>query len=508
MAAQKFTNKQISIKWEDFAKEMRQATPIDIHETPTQKQKRIARLEKEGKEVEWMKYYFPNFCKADFAPFHLKTFRRLIKNKRWFELLMWARELAKSTSVMLIVLYLVLVRKELRNILLVSNSFDNAVRLLMPYKLSLECNQRLINDYGTQEKLGSWTDGEFTTKNGVSFRALGAGQSPRGTRNENFRVDCILIDDIDTDEECRNPRRIIEKFKWIQEALIPTVSVSGNYRIIVCGNKIAKVCVVSLCEKLADYVHQVNIRDKNGKSSWLAKNSEEDIDKILSLISYASAQKEYFNNPISEGTVFKEMNYKKLPPLSQYKWLVCYTDPSFKDSKKNDFKATVLVGRWKDEFHVIKAFCDQTTTANMIEWHYQIAELVADRVPVYYMMEANFIQDTLINKFYEYSSEHDKKIIPLKGDQRKKADKFTRIETLLEPLNRNEKLWLNEKEKESLHMQRLEEQFLAIEAGSSAHDDAPDAVEGAVWIINNKSIHNADNIQTISTSQNGSKRIA
>lgn len=507
MTKVKLTNKQISIKWEDFAKEMRQATPIDMMESATDQAKRKAYLEKIGNEVEWMKYYFPNFCLSDFAPFHLKMFKRLIKNKRWFELLMWARELAKSTSVMLIVLYLVLVRKELRNILLVSNSFDNAVRLLMPYKICLEHNQRLLNDYGVQEKLGAWTDGEFTTRAGTSFRALGTGQSPRGTRNENFRVDCILIDDIDTDEECRNQKRIKDKFKWIQEALIPTVSVSGNYRIIICGNKIAKVCVVSLAENLADYVSQVNIRDKNGKSSWPAKNSEEDIDKILSLISYASAQKEYFNNPIAEGTVFKEMNYKKLPPISQYKWLVCYTDPSFKDTKKNDFKATVLVGRWKDEFHVIKAFCDQTSTANMIEWHYLIADFINDRVPVYYLMEANFIQDTLINEFYKYSIEKEKRVIPLKGDQRKKPEKFSRIESLLEPLNRNEKLWLNESEKDSLHMQRLEEQFLALEAGSSAHDDAPDAVEGAIWTINNKSIHNTNNIQTFSTSQHGSKRI-
>lgn len=506
----KLTNKQIAIRWDDFAKGIRQSTPVDQNETHAQKLKRIACLEKEGNEVEWMKYYFPNFCKADFAPFHLKTFRRLIKNKRWFELLMWARELAKSTSVMLIVLYLVLVRKELRNILLVSNSLDNAVRLLMPYKLSLECNQRIISDYGVQEKLGSWTDGEFTTNGGVSFRALGAGQSPRGTRNENFRVDCILIDDIDTDEECRNPRRIKEKFKWIQEALIPTVSVSGSYRIIVCGNKIAKVCVVALCEKLADYVSKQNIRDHNGKSSWPQKNSEEDIDKILSLISYASGQKEYFNNPISEGTVFTEMQYKKLPPLSAYRFLMCYTDPSFKEAKKNDFKATVLIGRYQNEYHILKAFVDQTSTAKMVEWHYLIHDYVNGRVPVYYYMESNFIQDTLLKHFYDYPLQPGKEsypVIPLRGDDRKKPDKFTRIESLLEPLNRAGKLWLNQAEESNMHMKRLEEQFTSLEAGSSAHDDAPDATEGAVWMIQHKTTNNADNIETINTSKRGSKRI-
>ncbi len=478
-------DKRALVTWEEFAQSIKKATVIDYNESELDKRKRIERLEADPEE--WFKYYFPNFCTAPPAKFHKKATKRIIENKRWFEVRMWSRELAKSTRTMLEVLYLALVKKELRNILLVSNSETNAARLLLPYKLTLEFNQRLNHDYGTQEKPGSWTDSEFTTRLGVSFRALGAGQSPRGTRNENFRVDCILVDDIDTDEECRNPKRVTDKWKWIQEALIPTVSVSGNYRIIFCGNLIAKVCCVALASKLAQHVDQVNIRDASGKSTWPEKNSEVDIDAILSIISYISQQKEYFNNPISEGTTFKEMSYKKMRPLKEYKFLVCYTDPSFKDSKKNDFKATVLVGKWKDEFHVIKAFVEQTTTAAMIEWLYQMEAFVSDRVPVYYYMESNFIQDTLVQEVYKEGQKRGK-VIPLKGDERKKAEKFTRIESLLEPLNSNGKLYLNEAEADNPHMQRLEEQFLALEPGSRAHDDGPDSVEGAVFIINGKII--------------------
>lgn len=506
MKAIKLTDRQVSIRWDEYLNEIRLASHVDNNESYIDKQKRIARLEADPEA--WMKYYFPKFATSEPAQFHKKASRRLIKNPRWFELRMWSRELAKSTRAMMEILYLALAKKEIKNILLVSNSLENAARLLAPFKKTLEDNPRILNDYGIQERVVGWTETEFVTRLGVSFRALGAGQSPRGMRNANYRVDFILIDDIDTDEECRNPKRIKDKFKWIQEALIPTVSVSGNYRILVCGNKIAKICVVSLCESLADYINKVNIRDENGKSSWPEKNSEEDINRILSLISYISQQKEYFNNPITEGTVFTEMFYKKMMALSHYKWLVCYTDPSFKDTKKNDYKATVLVGRWKDEFHIIKAFVEQTTTAKMIEWHYMISALVRDRVPVYYLMESNFIQDTLVQEFYKQSIEGDRKVIPLKGDERKKPHKFTRIETLLEPLNRNQKLWLNEDEASNPHMKRLEEQFLALEAGSSAHDDAPDAVEGAIYCINSMGANNISNIETMSAGRHGSKRIA
>lgn len=488
-------DKQSIKSWESFHTAHIKALSVDDLESGVAKTLRIQRLESNFDE--WKKYYFPNYCQSESAQFHKDAAKRNINSRRHMEIRAWARELSKSTSVMMETLYKVLVKKSRRNVLMISSSEDNAVRLLAPYKLNLEHNKRLINDYNLRTAVGAWTSYEFIISIGgraCSFRAVGAGQSPRGTRFENYRVDEILIDDIDTDEDCRNQRIVNDKFKWIQEAVIPTVSVSGDYSIIVCGNIIAKHCCVTLLMKLATYVDIINIRDANGVSSWPQKNSEADIDAILSLMSYASAQKEYFNNPISEGTVFKEMAYKATRPLIEYKFLVCYTDPSFKDSKKNDFKATVLVGRWRDEYHVIKAYVDQTSTAKMIEWHYDIDKFVNGRVPVYYFMEANFIQDTILKEFY-FEGARRGKVIPIRGDERKKVDKFTRIEALLEPLNRNSKLFLNAAEKDNKGMQTLEEQFIALEPGSKAHDDAPDSVEGAVHIINSKGSAGASKVE-------------
>lgn len=173
-------------------------------------------------------------------------------------------------------------------------------------------------------------------------------------------------------------------------------------------------------------------------------------------------------------------------PLKDYKFLVSYTDPSFKDGNKNDFKATALIGKWRNEFHIIKFFCEQTTTANMIDWHYQIEDFVNDQVPVYYFMEANFMQDTILGEFAKEAIKRGK-VIPIKGDKRKKDNKKTRIESRLEPLNRNGQLYLNEDEKDNKHMQNAEEQFITFSmSNTKAHDDAPDAVEGGVFIIDNK----------------------
>lgn len=478
----KITDKQALQLWYEFRANFVNSTPIDYTESPSAKAARIKKLE--ANPEAWFKYYFPPFSYAEPADFHKRATQRILKHPEWYEVRAWSRELAKTTRTMMEVLYLTLTGRK-KNVLLVSNSRENAEELLLPYKIILESNNRIINDYGLQEKPGSWENGRFITRMDVSFKALGAGQSPRGTKKNETRPDVIIIDDIDTDQDVRNPEIIKQRWNWIEQALIGTRSISKPMLILFCGNIIAKYCCITEAMKKADYVDIVNIRDSKGRSTWPQKNTEEMIDRVLSKISYISAQKEYFNNPIDEGSVFKEIYYKPLPPLHAYRFLVCYTDPSFKDSHKNDYKATVLVGRWQDEYHIITAFVEQTTTATMVEWHYQIMDMVGTATAVYFYMERVFIQDILMQEFYKMGKEKGR-IIPILGDDRRKPDKFTRIESLLEPLNRNGKLYFNEAQRNNPHMQRLEDQFKSFAPGSRAHDDGPDAVEGAIWIINNK----------------------
>lgn len=479
-------NKQAAQDWEKYRQSLKSSSPVDLTETPEQKSTRIHELEADPQK--WKEYYFKKFFKYPSPKFHLNASSRLInsflKFRHWYEVRHWARGLSKSTTTMMDILYLVYTCK-LKNVIQVSSTYDAAEAFLEKYRAHLDSNPRLLNDYGKQEVPGSWAAGLFRTRNGVQFIALGKGQSPRGNGNEEVRPDCILVDDFDTDQDCRNPEIIDKDWAWYEKALFFTVDTSEPYLIIWLGNIIAPDCCVVRAGKKADYTETINIRDENGNSTWPEKNSEEDIQYQIDKVSYAASQQELFNNPVREGSVFKSMAYKPARPIKEYSMLVCYTDPSFKDSKKNDYKATVLVGKWKDEYHVLKCFLQQTTTAKMIDWHYSMRDFAPNR-SIYYYMEQVFLQEILLKEFYAAASSGRKAAIPIVGDQRKKDDKFTRIESLLEPLNRNGKLFLNEDEKHTSDMQKLEEQFLAIGPGSRAHDDGPDAVEGAVWMINKK----------------------
>lgn len=480
------TDRQALKRWEEERNNIRKSTPVK-YEEPDVKAERIERLQ--NNFVAFCKYYFPKYASAPFAKFQIEIANKIIKNDTIYAVAAFAREHGKSVLLGLFVPAYLMFTKRLFNMLLVSHNQDNAIELLKPLISNLESNQRLINDYGQQKGWRDWKEGKWITNDKVSFRSIGAGQSPRGTRDEEKRPDFILIDDIDTDEESRNQKRINNKWDWLEQALFPTMSISGSKRFVFAGNIIAKESTIVKASQKADYFKKVNILNSKGEPSW-SRYTKKDVDYILSKVSYASAQKEYFNNPINEGTVFEDITWGKVPPLSRLKYIVAYCDPSYKNSKKNDFKAIPLVGELNGTFYVYTAYVQQTTVAKMIDWFYDLDAFVNEKTAIYNYIEAGSLQDTFYQELFLpkliTAGETKGKHLSISPDHRKKPDKFTRIEATLEPLNRQARLVFNERQKKNPHMMRLEEQMKAIEPSLPAHDDAPDALEGAVWIINNK----------------------
>ncbi len=470
--------------WENYYKDYQSTDSIDHNESPEDVEARKKRLE--ANPEEWAKYYFRKYTTSPFTKFHLRFIRLAVENPEYYIVNAWSRELAKTGVTFLVLMYLHATGKK-RFTFMISATKEAAERLLKPYKLAFEQNKRLRKDYGDLVNYGDWASDRFTTKSGSMFIALGAGQSPRGARNEELRPDSVVMDDFDTDEECRNPDITDKKWEWFEQAVYGARSISNPMLVIWNGNIIADSCCIKKAIKVADHYEIINIRDKNGKSTWAAKNSEEHIDRTLSKISAASAQKEYFNNPITVGKVFDKLHYCKMQPLRKYKFLVAYTDPSYK--KNADYKATALVGRYKDEYHVLKMYCsNQVSVAEMLDWQYEILEEYANKVPVYFFIEYPWIDDTLKAEIKKANKRH-RQTLALKSDadlRPKKGEKFYRIESKLEPLNRNGKLLFNEQIKDKPMMKDAEFQFLALSPKSRAHDDAPDAVEGAVWNIDHK----------------------
>lgn len=499
MAKQK-TNKVEQNDWMQFVESINRGTEIIINDNYAERESK--RMELEKNPIQWIQFFFPQYAKYPFANFHKKAIYRITMQPEHYEVLSWSRSLAKSTVTFMSIMYLALTERK-KNILMISNSQDNATRLLADYKAAFEGNALIEHYYGKQKTLGSWTEDEFVTKCGASFRAIGAGQSPRGSRNAEYRPDTLLIDDIDTDEECRNTDIINKKWDWFEQAVYGTRDTAIPLLVVFCGNIIAQDCCITRAGAMANHWDVVNIRDNNGNSTWPEKNSEEQIDTVLAKISTKSSQKEYFNNPLQEGDIFKEITYGKVPSLRKFKYLVSYSDPSTsnkdKQKKGTSFKANILLGYLDGIFYIIKSYLDQVTNANFVEWNYAIRDFVGDKTQVFYYIENNSLQDPFYEQVYLPIFEElgeSKGFIGITPDTRKKPDKYTRIEGNLEPLNRLGKLVFNESEKENPHMKRLEEQFLLISPQMKSPADGVDAVEGGVYIVNNLNYRSSGDIHS------------
>lgn len=516
----KFKDKEALRDWLEHKRSIELATVVDRSEDYAVKKKRIETLLQNP--FEFSKYYFPHYCQSDFAGFHKKFINYLVANDRCYVTNKWSRDHAKSVVTDVIaVIYLKQVKK-MRNLLLVSHTEENATDLLTPLKLELETNLRLINDFGTQVNPGNWTDSKFVTMDGCSFRALGAGQSPRGARNQEARPDIIIVDDIDTEEVCRNSRRLDNLWEWVTGALLGCFSIKGRKRFIVVGNRIGKDCIIERAVSMSDFTEQIDILKKEALDKHQIKQLQKEIEKfpnkkhadfkilqetlkyaqqgykpnweerftlfdcvyMITKMGYRMSQREYFNNPISEGKVFKKafMQFKALPPMRGYKYLVAYLDPGFKKSETSDSKSLILVAMHKGEFHIRKVFCGKATIEEMIEWGYAIDEYVKRNNGTYkFKMEEVFLQ-SLLYKDFAVAATKKQQPLPVSGDKRKKPDKDARIAAMEGYFERGS-IYFDEEIKDDHHCQALIEQLLNFEPGVKTLKDGPDALEGCIHIL-------------------------
>ena len=223
--------------------------------------------------------------------------------------------------------------------------------------------------------------------------------------------------------------------------------------------------------------------DQNGNPTWPEKWSKEEAQAYADFVGYRAWNKEMMNNPINDGTIFRAewIRYKKMLPLHKYDELVCYTDPSFKSTTANDYKACRLWGKTGSELHLIDTYVRQDTVSGMVRWLYNLYERIPENAAVRFYMEANFMQDVILDEFTTEGNLRGYQL-PLMPDKRKKPDKIQRIEAI-SPLWERGFVFYNILLKDSPDMQVGIEQTLAIERGSKIHDDAPDADEGAIYIL-------------------------
>ena len=478
-------------RWKQHCETVQAATAVNINETQAQRLARIRHLRTDY--AAFVDYYFPHWTvnpetgkATPCAPFHVSAANKILKDRNLKAAFQWHRGAAKSTNMDVFVPMWLMAQehREINVMVLVGKSEDNAKTLLGDIQAELQYNQRYIHDFGEQYNVGTWEEGEFVTRSEVAFFARGRGQSPRGLRYRSHRPDYVVIDDLDDDELVESPARVTKLFDWVRSALFGTLD-GGRGRFIMVGNLIAKNSVLAKwCDIKSVHVTKVNIYDSKGGISWASKWTPQEVKDIENVVGYRAFQKEYMNNPIIEGAIFRNewIRWGKRPAWSKFSELVLYIDPSFKGSIKNDYKAAKLWGKAGTMLYHLRAFVRQSSVAEMVRWCYDLCEWTREQgISVRWYMEANFMQDTILDEFRREGELRGYQL-PITGDKRKKPDKFQRVEAI-SPLWERGFVVYDETQKDDPDMLAGIDQTLAFEKGMRGHDDAPDADEGAIWVL-------------------------
>lgn len=470
---------------------------------------RIAELLKPGNEHRFAAYYVPHLALSDFAYFQKRDMKKVSECPDLLALMEYPREHAKST-IFGVIVPMVLIARTIYNhtgdftgMVIGSATETKANKLLADLQSELMFNKRFIADFGEQYGSGKWTDGYFVSAQGYGFWAFGRGQSPRGIKESSYRPKYGLIDDIDDKKFVKNEELVDEVVEWIFEDFYGCLPITGS-RLIMIGNRIHRKSALAKFAGDIDEgdpireglyhskvyalenpkTHKMDLSEK-AVPAWKERYTVEMLWNKINRMGRRSGLKEYFHQHIILGKIFKEehLPWVDVLPLSQYDALITYNDPSYKKSMTSDCKAIGLIGKVGRYYDVIDIFDRQCSTAEMVRGHYSIARQVPGNLKISHWMEANFIQDLMLEEYYRYGEEHPP-ILRIRGDKRKKPDKEVRIENL-SPLTEAGFIRFNRALKQKPDMITLRDQFLGF-PDNRIKDDGPDMVEGAVFKLEKK----------------------
>lgn len=143
---------------------------------------------------------------------------------------------AKSTLVsQLFVLWCLLTARK-RYVVIVMDSIDQAYPMLEAIKAELAFNPRLLMDFPEGSGQGRvWQAGTIVTANDAKVQVAGSGKKLRGLRHGPYRPDLAVLDDIENDEQVRNPAQRDKLQAWVSKTILPLGGAGAKYDVVYIG---------------------------------------------------------------------------------------------------------------------------------------------------------------------------------------------------------------------------------------------------------------------------------
>lgn len=287
------------------------------------------------------KLFFDNVMEYDTPEFHSEIFSLLETKDR--VAIAAPRGFAKSTLVDVIFACWIALLKIKKDICIISASETLAVEFVRKIRLQLETNPKILGIFG-DVKSEKWTEGHLILSNGVNIRAKGAGGQIRG-----FRPDCLILDDIETDESVESEEQRKKLKDWLFKACLNTLLPGGQ--MVIVGTLIHPLAVLSdLIDSPREgwerrkYTAYKDGIEAPGHELWPKARPHEWLQRRKSEIGSWAFAAEFMNDPRLDATAPihpEQIRYWKDLP-SQYS-VVITMDPAYSEDEKSDYKVASAI---------------------------------------------------------------------------------------------------------------------------------------------------------------------
>lgn len=401
--------------------------------------------------------------------------------------------------------------------IIISDSSEQAEGFLDNIRVEFEENAAIREDFG--DLAGSvWRSNVLVTKSNIKIEAIGSGKKIRGRKHRNWRPDLIILDDVENDENVRTPEQRAKLDNWFKKAVskagddytdIVYIGTLLHYDSLLANTlknpayravKYQAVMAFSPADDLWQQWERIYTDLENdGREQdalaffeahrgamlegtrvlWEEKLSYYDLMVMRVSEGESAFNSEMQNEPINpDDCIFvkewfdfyneAEINFRDRAFL-----FFGFVDPSLGKSKKSDFSAIVTLAKHKVSGYMYVVDAD-------------IERRHPDRIITDVLEKEKWLRATYgrgykklgaeVNQFQWFLKEELAKASARAGlylpieEVQQTSDKVLRIQTL-QPDIKNKYI------KFSARHKRLLEQLYHFPMG--AHDDGPDALEGA-----------------------------
>lgn len=401
--------------------------------------------------------------------------------------------------------------------IIISDSSEQAEGFLDNIRVEFEENTAILEDFGSLA--GSvWRSNVLVTKTNIKIEAIGSGKKIRGRKHRNWRPDLIILDDVENDENVRTPEQRKKLKDWFDKAvsksgddytdivyigtllhydsLLAKTLTNPAYRSIKYKAVIQFSQADDLWQQWESIFTDLSNDDRESEALaffqahkeamlegtqvlWEEKLSYYDLMVMRVSEGEASFNSEEQNEPINpDDCLFMEewfeyyneaeINFRD--PVFDF---FGFIDPSLGKTKRSDFSAIVTLAKHRSSGYMYVVDAD-------IERRHP-DRIIADVLAKERWLRASFGHGyrklgAETNQFQWFLKEELAKASAKAGlylpieEVQQTSDKVMRIQTL-QPDVKNKYIKFNRRHK------RLLEQLTQFPMG--AHDDGPDALEGA-----------------------------